>query len=86
MMVQNKSFRQLCKKKTISLPREKWIIVPNTYEAIIDRDTFDKVQTLLSQNTKQTNLNENIHLFAGLLKCGDCGRATVIMIVPFSHN
>lgn len=75
MMVQNKSFRQICKKKAMPLPREKWITVPDTHEAIIDRDTFDRVQALLHQNTRQTNLSQNVHLFAGLLRCGDCGRA-----------
>lgn len=75
MMVQNKSFRQVCKQKAIKLPREQWIVVPDTHEAIIDRNTFDKVGQLLGQNTRQTNLNQNIHFFAGLIKCGDCGRA-----------
>lgn len=74
-MVQNKSFRQICKKKAITLPREQWIIVPNTHEAIIDIDTFQKVQNLLSQNTRQTHLSRQIHPFSGLLKCGDCGRS-----------
>lgn len=75
VMVQNKSFRQICKHKAMKLPKEEWIIVPDTHEAIIDRNTFDKVQQLLSQNTRQTNLNQNIHFFAGLIKCGDCHRA-----------
>lgn len=74
-MVQNKSFRQVCKKKSIQLPEEKWIVVPNTHEAIIEPDTFDQVQELLSRNTRHVGLNQNIHLFAGLLKCGNCGRA-----------
>lgn len=75
VMVQNKTFRQVCKKKSMQMPREKWIVVPNTHEAIIDKDTFDKTQELLSQNTKPTRLTQNVHLFAGLIKCGDCGRA-----------
>lgn len=74
-MVQNKSFRQICKKKAITLPKEQWIIVPNTHEAIIDTDTFQKVQHLLGQNTRQTHMHRQIHPFAGLLKCGDCGRS-----------
>lgn len=75
VMVQNKSFRQVCKNKAIKLPKEKWIIVPDTHEAIIDRDTFEKVRQLLGQNTRQTNLKQNVHIFAGLIKCGDCNRA-----------
>ncbi len=76
-MVQNKTFRQICKKKAITLPEDQWIIVPGTHEAIIDQNTFNTVQNLLSQNSRQTNLNQNIHIFAGIIKCGDCGRAMV---------
>ncbi|MBD5486803.1 MAG: recombinase family protein [Lachnospiraceae bacterium] len=76
-MVQNKSFRQMCKKSAVSLPKEKWIVVENTHEPIIDRDTWDKVQDLLKRNTRHTSLTENVHMFAGYLKCGDCGRAMV---------
>jgi DNA invertase Pin-like site-specific DNA recombinase len=75
--VQNKNFRQLCKKKAVSMPREQWIVVENTHEPIIDRDTWERVQDLLKRNTRQTELNQNIHMFAGFLKCGDCGRAMV---------
>lgn len=76
-MVQNKSFRQMCKKSAVSLPKEQWIVVENTHEPIIDKDTWNKVQDLLRRNTRQTGLTENIHMFAGFLKCGDCGRAMV---------
>lgn len=76
-MVQNKTFRQICKQKAISLPEEKWIVVPNTHEAIIDPDTFERVQTLLMQGTRQVHPHQNIHMFAGFLKCGNCGRAMV---------
>lgn len=76
-MVQNKSFRQVCKKNAISLPKDKWIIVKNTHEPIIDKNTWNKVQNLLKRNTRQTGLTQNIHIFAGFLKCGECGRAMV---------
>ncbi len=76
-MVQNKSFRQVCKKNAVALPKSQWIVVENTHQPIIDRDTWEKTQMLLQRNTRQTSLNGNVHLFAGLLKCGDCGRAMV---------
>lgn len=76
-MVQNKSFRQVCKKNAVSLPKNQWIVVENTHEPIIDMGTWDKVQNLLERNTRQTSLTQNIHIFAGFLKCGDCGRAMV---------
>lgn len=76
-MVQNKNFRQMCKKNAVSLPRDQWIIVEGTHEAIIDRNTWDTAQGLLKRNTRQTVLSQNVHIFAGFLKCGDCGRAMV---------
>lgn len=76
-MVQNKSFRHMCKKGAVSLPKEKWIVVKNTHEPVIDRETWDKVQDLLQRNTRQTSLTDNVHVFAGYLRCGDCGRAMV---------
>lgn len=54
-----------------------WIRVPNTHEPIIDKETFDKVQELLSLRTRQSDIQETVGLFAGLIKCGDCGRALI---------
>lgn len=76
-MVQNKSFRQVCKKKAISLEKDKWIIVKGTHEAIIDEDTWNKTQDLLARKSRQLHLNQNIHIFAGFIRCGDCDRAMV---------
>lgn len=61
----------------------KWIIFPNTHEAIISREDFDAVRAVLARNTQ--NRRENIHnhagehaklvdLFAGKIVCADCGR------------
>ncbi len=79
-MVQNKSARQVCKKKAIALPKDKHIIVRNTHESIIDMETWDKTQNLLKRNTKQLSLDKSIHKFAGFLQCGDCGRSMVKIV------
>lgn len=76
-MVQNRSFRQVCKTKAIGLPREQWIVVENTHEAIIDKMTWDRTQKLMARGTRQLEAGKDIHSFAGFLKCGDCGRAMV---------
>ena len=47
---------------------------PNYCEPYIDKDTFDKIQKVLSKNIKATPTN-NVYLFVGLIKCPDCGRA-----------
>lgn len=55
--------------------KEKWIIVENTHEPIIDRETWEKVQSLLKKRTRKLDLETNRNIFAGFVKCGDCGRS-----------
>ena len=57
------------------MPEEEWFIVENTHEAIIDRETFDKVQGLLKRDTRTAPKQKQLYLFSGFLKCADCGRA-----------
>ena len=57
------------------MPEEEWFIVENTHEAIIDRETFDKVQGLLKRDTRTAPKEKQLYLFSGFLKCADCGRA-----------
>ena len=58
-------------KKTIKNNPKDYIIVENTHEAIIDRDTFNYVQTLLPKNVKRPE-KKRFYLLDGLLYCGDC--------------
>lgn len=73
-MVQAKSYRQM-HRVLKSRSSDEWIIVENTHEAIIDKDTWQKAQFLLTHRTRNLDLNSNTSIFAGFLKCGDCGRA-----------
>ncbi len=72
-MVQNvfskKSFRD--KKMTRNKP-EEWIIVDDTHEPIIDKETFYQVQELLIANYRQP-VKPYPHNFAGLIYCHECG-------------
>lgn len=63
-------------KLLLSVPEEDWIIVPDTHEPIIDRETFATVQRLLGERTKSSGLGE-VHLLAGKVRCMDCGSAMV---------
>lgn len=58
-------------KKTVKNNPKDFIIVENTHEAIIDRDTFNYVQTLLPKNAKRPE-KKRFYLLDGLLYCGDC--------------
>ena len=57
------------------VPKDEWYIVENTHEAIIDRETFEKVQQLLLRDTRTGPQQNKLYLFSGFLKCADCGRA-----------
>lgn len=58
-----------------AVPREEWVQVAGTHEAIIDYETFDKVQGLMKRDTRTSPKGREVHLFSGFLKCADCGRA-----------
>ena len=58
-------------KKVVKNKPNDFIIVENTHEAIIDRDTFNYVQTLLPKNVKRPE-KKRFYLLDGLLYCGDC--------------
>lgn len=45
----------------------------NYCEPIIDKETFDLVQHLLSKNIRANKAHN--YMFAGLVRCGDCGSA-----------
>lgn len=58
----------------VAIPEEEWFWVENTHEAIIDEDTFNKVQDLLKRDTRVSPKRENVYLFSGFLRCADCKR------------
>lgn len=62
-------------KKRKMLPKEQWIIVKNTHESIIDRETFDRVKELQKVRTKSISAAEPNGLFSGLIFCADCKHA-----------
>ena len=53
---------------------EDWIVVEGMHEAIIDRDTYDIVQEKV-KSRKRADAWGNFSLFAGLVKCGQCGNS-----------
>ncbi|WP_251387964.1 recombinase family protein [Mediterraneibacter agrestimuris] len=73
-MVQGTKHQRM-RSKQKKMPKEDWIIVENTHEPIIDKETWDKAQSLLSKRTRELDLETNKNIFAGFVKCGDCGRA-----------
>ena len=66
------SFVSFKVKKKIYNPEDEWQIIPNTQEAIIDVDTFSRVQELRKHRRRNTATGRT-SLFSGLLYCADCG-------------
>ena len=64
-------------KKVIKNKKSDYIIVEDTHEVIIDRDTFNYVQTLLPKNVKRP-VKKRFYLLDGLLYCGDCNHRITI--------
>ena len=58
--------------KTVYHPEEDWVIIPNTQEAIIDMDTWERVQEIKKHRRRNTATGRQ-SIFSGLMYCGDCG-------------
>ena len=66
-------------KKFRNVDKEEHIKVENTHEAIIDKDTFDKVQCIIEKRGTNTKLKYD-YLLRGLLYCYHCKRKLQIVL------
>lgn len=62
-------------KRKVLLPKEKWIVVENTHEAIIDIDTYNRVHELQKVRRREVKDTEPNGIFSGMVFCADCGHA-----------
>ncbi|MCC8169848.1 MAG: recombinase family protein, partial [Oscillospiraceae bacterium] len=53
-------------------PKSEWYIVEGTHEPIIDRELWDRVQTMIAEKAKPCYMGE-IGLFAKKVRCANCG-------------
>lgn len=68
-------------KKKITLDEKLWIIVENTHEALVDKETFEYVNNLRKRNTRnyEVKTNREKRLLEGKLFCKECkNRLTVL--------
>lgn len=65
-------------KKVIKNDKSEYKIFPNTQEAIISREDFDKVQKIRSQRKRVTHISERV-MFGNVIFCADCGGKMHIM-------
>ncbi len=82
-LVQGRKISGLCQgQKQRRTSKEEWIIVKNTHEPLVDRETFRQVQELAqkaSETYKKTlgkydHLDPMPNILRGLVFCADCGK------------
>ena len=81
------------KRRQYKKPQEEWVIVENTHEPIIDRDTFEKVQEIMRQRNEEyfeklgrfSYLETTENILKGLIYCADCKRP-LVRYKNVSHN
>ena len=72
-MVQGRTVKISYKsKKCLRQARENWVVVENTHEPLVDEETFQKVQMLVSSR-KRTKSRTYDFLLRGLIFCHECG-------------
>ncbi len=72
-MVQGRMVKTSYKLKNCQRqPKEKWVIVENTHEPLVDKETFYKVQELLDSR-KTTRERKYDYLLKGIVCCHECG-------------
>lgn len=68
-------------KKKITLDKSMWMIVENTHEPLVDKDTFEYISKLIKQNTKdiQPKNRREKRLLEGKLFCKECGNRLSVL-------
>lgn len=74
-MVQGRQASESYKtKKLRTLPKEDWIRVVGTHEAIISLETWNQTQALLAVGARSFTRSEEIGLFSRKVYCGHCNK------------
>ncbi len=58
--------------KIINKDESEWVRIENTHDAIIDKETFNKVQIAMNERTKPSNKTGKVHVFSGKVSCLEC--------------
>ena len=78
-MVQGRTVKISYKsKKCLKQDRENWVVVENTHEPLIDKETFQKVRMLVNSR-KHTRSRTYDFLLKGLIFCHECGYPMAVL-------
>ena len=81
-MVQGRTVKISYKsKKCLKQDRENWVVVENTHEPLIDKETFQKVRMLVNSR-RHTRSRTYDFLLKGLIFCHECGYPMALLNRP----
>lgn len=87
VMVQGKREKVNYKVKAArEKPKEEWVRVENTHEAVVSAGDFEMVQRLLETDGRAYAGEKKSHMFTGLLFCGDCGKPMIRRINHYKEG
>lgn len=76
LVTHRKELQGIHGKKVKILPKEENYRFENHHEAIITKEQFNKIQTLLKERTEQMSFykrGKHYYIFGGFIRCGECG-------------
>ena len=80
MITNTRETEEVGKPKMRSLPRDQWVIVPGTHEAIISEELFRTAQNALQGRIRNVNKNTAGNRANNLFVCGCCGRVLSVRV------
>lgn len=74
------NYRDITRSKTVYIkPEDEWVLVEDHHEPIVSKERQARVMAILESKRRGggklglTYQRKNVHIFAGLLRCGCCG-------------
>lgn len=64
-------------KKIRKLSEDRWVVIQDHHEPIVSKDDFWGIQEIIKRDTRISPKTKELSLFAGFLRCADCGRQLV---------
>ena len=75
------------KSRNSILPKDQWIIKKNAHPAIIDKELFNKVNLITSNDKADEIRNRKYdYLLKGLVKCEECGKTMIVRRIKNSRK
>lgn len=76
-MVQGKKVQNM-RSRQHTINRKDWIIVPDTHEAVISKEIWERTQKLLQQNGRSAAEKYEKSIFSGMVFCEKCKNTMVL--------